>query len=113
AGGVWVMVIDGAEVGSLRVDDRGHELFLASIELVPAFQRRGLGGEIVRSILEDARRRRIPVRLQVFRQNRARRLYERLGYRAVGETTTHVEMLHGGDMPTTKLWKTPDVVPTI
>jgi ribosomal protein S18 acetylase RimI-like enzyme len=55
---------------------------------------RGLGGAIVRSIVEDATRRRSPVRLQVLRPNPARRLYERLGFRVVGETVTHVEMLH-------------------
>src|SRR5690349_5059434 len=58
---VSVIVVDGGDAGSLRVDDHGHELFLASIELVPSLQRRGLGGEIVRSILENARRRRVPV----------------------------------------------------
>jgi hypothetical protein len=30
----------------------------------------------------------------VFHRNPARRLYERLGFHAVGETTTHVEMVH-------------------
>jgi ribosomal protein S18 acetylase RimI-like enzyme len=91
---ISVITVAGQSVGLLRVDDRGDEVFLASVELVPEIQRRGVGGEIVRSVLTDAAERNIPVRLQVLRQNPARRLYERLGFRLVGETATHVEMVH-------------------
>ncbi len=40
----------------------------------------------------DAEARHLPVALQVNRVNRARRLYERLGFREVGRTETHVAM---------------------
>jgi ribosomal protein S18 acetylase RimI-like enzyme len=89
-----VIIVSGAVRGLLRLEDRGHELFLASIELAPEAQRAGIGSDIIRSILRDGAQRRVPVRLQVFRQNPARRLYERLGFHVVGETTTHVEMVH-------------------
>lgn len=92
--GVSVIVSSGEPVGLLRVDQRTDEVFLASVELAPEVRRRGLGGEIVRSVLREAAQRGVPVRLQVFHQNPARRLYERLGFHAVGETTTHVEMVH-------------------
>jgi ribosomal protein S18 acetylase RimI-like enzyme len=73
---------------------RGHELFLGSIELAPEAQRTGIGSSIIRSVLREASQRRVPVRLQVFRQNPARRLYQRLGFHVTGETPTHVEMVH-------------------
>jgi len=91
---ISVVISSGRVLGLLRVDDRGQELFLASIELAPEARRSGLGSEIIHSVLDEAAQRRVPVRLQVFRQNPARRLYERLGFRVVGETPTHIEMVH-------------------
>ena len=91
---ISVVVVAGKPVGLLRLDRRKDELFLASGELAPEAQRRGLGAEIVRSVLEEAAQRGVPVRLQVLRQNPARRLYERLGFHVVEETATHVEMVH-------------------
>jgi ribosomal protein S18 acetylase RimI-like enzyme len=91
---VSVIVFSGEAMGLLRVDQRTDDVFLASVELAPEVQGRGLGGDIVRSVLREAAQRGVRVRLQVFHQNPARRLYERLGFHAVGETTTHVEMVH-------------------
>jgi hypothetical protein len=34
----------------------------------------------------------VPLTLQVLKNNRARRLYERLGLTAIGETPTHILM---------------------
>ena len=92
--GVSVIMSSGESIGLLKVDQRSDEVFLASIELAPEVQRRGLGGDIVRSVLRQAAQRGVPVRLQVFHRNPARRLYERLGFHPVGETPTHLEMLH-------------------
>jgi ribosomal protein S18 acetylase RimI-like enzyme len=91
---VAVIVVSGEPIGLLRVDQRVDEVFLASVELAPEVQRRGLGGDIVRSVLKEAAQRGVPVRLHVFHQNPARRLYERLGFHSVGETPTHIEMVH-------------------
>ena len=92
--GVSVIMTADKPVGLLRVDRRRDEVFLASVELVPDAQRRGLGSEIIGSITREAAQRRVPVRLQVLRKNPAQRLYERLGFRIVRETATHVEMVH-------------------
>jgi ribosomal protein S18 acetylase RimI-like enzyme len=91
---VSVIVLSGEPIGLLRVVQRPWEVFLASIELAPEVQRRGLGSDIVRSVLSEAAQRGVPVRLQVFHRNPARRLYERLGFHSMGETPTHVEMVH-------------------
>ena len=92
--GVSVIMLSDEPIGLLKVDRRTDELFLASVELAPEVQRRGLGSDVVRSVLREAAQRGVPVRLQVFRRNPARRLYERLGFHQVGETSTHLEMLH-------------------
>ncbi|MBM4247586.1 MAG: GNAT family N-acetyltransferase [Deltaproteobacteria bacterium] len=95
--GVSVIMSADQPIGLLKLDRRADEVFLASVELAPEVQGRGLGTDIVRSVLCEAAERGVPVRLQVFHRNPARRLYERLGFRPVGETPTHLEMLHESD----------------
>ena len=73
--------------------DEGAHLVVGKIELLPEFQRKGVGTVLMKRILGEAQVRRIPVRLQVLRTNTpARRLYERLGFTVSGETETHFQM---------------------
>jgi ribosomal protein S18 acetylase RimI-like enzyme len=93
AAGHEVIVCDGADAGLLQVVDEGTHLVVGKIELLPRFQGQGIGTVLLRRILDGARVRRIAVRLQVLRANtRARRLYERLGFRVTGETDSHFQM---------------------
>jgi GNAT superfamily N-acetyltransferase len=79
-----VIRVDGAEVGILRVEERADQLYLDLIELLPAWQGRGLGAEIVRWLLRRARESGRPLSLHVLRANpRARAFYEREGLRVV------------------------------
>ncbi|HET6444610.1 MAG TPA: GNAT family N-acetyltransferase [candidate division Zixibacteria bacterium] len=87
-----VVVVDGRDVGQLSVEDKGEELFLAGIYLLPDWQNRGLGTEIIQSLLSAAEASGQWVSLQVLRVNPARSLYERLGFRVLAETDTHLIM---------------------
>jgi GNAT superfamily N-acetyltransferase len=89
----WFIVsVDRVDAGALRFIVEGDHVFLANVALLPEHQGRGVGTQLVNTVLEEAKRRNLPVRLQVLKANRARRLYERLGFRACGETETHVHM---------------------
>jgi len=87
-----IVMMEGREVGSLWVDVRSDAVFLAEIQILPAFQNRGLGTTLVQEVIADANRRSLPVELQVLKVNPARRLYERLGFERFGETPTHIRM---------------------
>ena len=65
---------------------------VSAIEVDPSFQCRGIGTQLMRDIIADARRCALPVELEVLHVNPARRLYERLGFGEVGQTQTHVQM---------------------
>ena len=84
-----IIVVDGHDVGILRVEERPAEVWLDTVEIAPEQQGRGLGSTIVRAVLADARSRNRAVGLQVNRANRARLFYERLGFIEVGSTDTH------------------------
>ena len=83
---------DGADVGVLSVEERDDSLFVALIAILPAYQRRGIGTSLIRRLQEEASERGLAVTLRVLKVNRARELYERLGFSLVGETDTHYQM---------------------
>jgi GNAT superfamily N-acetyltransferase len=87
-----IILIDGHDVGALAVERRATEMFLAEIQLLPEYQRRGLGTAVVQDIVAAALRDGLPMKLQVLKVNPARRLYERLGFTVTAETATHVVM---------------------
>jgi ribosomal protein S18 acetylase RimI-like enzyme len=63
---------------------RGVHLF--ALEVAQAWRNRGVGSEVVRWVVDEARRRgQRRVYLEVRLDNPARRLYHRLGFRRVGE----------------------------
>jgi GNAT superfamily N-acetyltransferase len=87
-----VVTVSGRDIGAVAIEWRDGEVFLADIELLPEWRGVGLGTAIISAVLDEARRRGLPVALQVLKGNSARRLYERLGFRVVEETQTHYLM---------------------
>lgn len=85
---------EGAAIGCLLVEESVGAVALHRVFLLPEHQNRGIGTELVSELLRAASRRGKPVRLRVFRVSPAVRLYERLGFRRVGLTDTHLLMEH-------------------
>jgi ribosomal protein S18 acetylase RimI-like enzyme len=78
---ISVIVLDDSDIGYLKIDRTGGEIFLANIHVHPDYQNQGFGSRIIKSLLEDAGRQGVPVRLKVLKVNQAaRRLYEKFGF---------------------------------
>lgn len=90
---VQLVLVEGRNAGLLHVERERSDLFLANIQIHPAFQNRGLGSAVIRTVLDSARSLQLPVRLQVLQVNRAaQQLYLRLGFTVATQTPTHVVM---------------------
>jgi GNAT superfamily N-acetyltransferase len=90
-----IIVACGRDIGQLSVEFRSADVHLNGIYLLPAYQGQGLGGRIIGDVLARAHAGNRPVQLQVIIGNPARRLYERLGFRATQKTSTHFIMRSG------------------
>lgn len=90
--GCFVVDLNGTPIGALRTSRRRDHLFIDDIEIDPDHQGRGIGTRLLRRVLADAESSGRAVRLQVLRNNPARRLYERLGFRVDGSNDTHYLM---------------------
>jgi ribosomal protein S18 acetylase RimI-like enzyme len=97
---ISVIRAGGRDAGVLRLEERAGALYIAVLEVAPELQGRGLGTAVLLHVLERAAAERRSVALRVHRANvRARRLYERLGFRVAGETDAKYELRYNGPEP--------------
>jgi GNAT superfamily N-acetyltransferase len=78
---VRIVTLDGADIGWLQTTTRDDTLFLAQLFVEPAFQRQGIGTEVMKRLIDEATRARQAITLGVVKTNPALRLYEQLGFR--------------------------------
>ena len=88
-----IILIDGSPAGvyASHITENG-DFFINEISLLKEYQGKGIGRNILEKQLEENRKNNIRTILQVFKDNPAKRLYERLGFKIYGETETHYQM---------------------
>jgi ribosomal protein S18 acetylase RimI-like enzyme len=92
---ISVIRAGGRDAGAIRLEQREGALYIAVLEVTPESQGRGLGTAVLRHVLARAAAERRPVVLRVHKTNiRARRLYERLGFRVTNEADAKYELRH-------------------
>jgi ribosomal protein S18 acetylase RimI-like enzyme len=89
-GAAWVRLLDGTDPGYGYVDDETPELTIA---VVPEWRGRGVGTRLMDDLLAALAGTVATVSLSCDPANPAMRLYERLGFVAVGESGTSITML--------------------
>jgi len=82
----------GASIGRLLVLRQPDVVILVDISLLAEFRGKGIGGGLIRDLIQDCDRIKIPLRLQVRVNNPALRLYERLGFRKTGQDQMYTQM---------------------
>jgi ribosomal protein S18 acetylase RimI-like enzyme len=87
-----VIVIDDVPAGRLLVDRRDDAILIVDISILPELRGRGAGSVLLRAVLDEATAAGKPVVIHVERFNRALALYERLGFRAVGDHGVYLRM---------------------
>lgn len=81
-----IIQVDGQDAGVLVVEDHDDRLYLALIELLPAYQGHGIGSALIRDIQQRAKQTQRPLTLHVLKTNpRAIQLYQRLGFAIIQE----------------------------
>ena len=88
-----IIQVDQKPIGRLCVLREPARQLLSEMQISVAWQRKGLGSAIVCDLLAEARRHSVPLELQVLKVNvEAQKLYRRLGFSEIRETSTHVLM---------------------
>jgi ribosomal protein S18 acetylase RimI-like enzyme len=91
-----LVVVDGEPGGRLLVARWAGEIRIVDITLLPELRGQGVGTALLSTVLEEAAAAGKRVTIHVARDNRALRLYERLGFRRVGEHGVHLRLERAG-----------------
>jgi len=84
---------DGRPIGRIVVDRPGTMLDIVDQAIVPELRGRGIGTAVMRSIMDEADARGLPVRLKVASSNDpSMRLYVRLGFVPIRSEPLYVEL---------------------
>lgn len=88
-----VIQVSGIDVGILALVRQPDCVKVSQMFILPEYQNRGIGAACMMRIIEEASASKLPVRLRVLKtNNRAVKFYQRLGFRSIGESDTHVLM---------------------
>jgi ribosomal protein S18 acetylase RimI-like enzyme len=91
--GYEVILLGDVPIGRMFIDCAQHEIRVVDIGLLPEYRNRGIGGGLMRDVLNEASRLGKPVRLHVETYNAgAFRFYQRLGFAPIAERGLHIEM---------------------
>lgn len=92
---VSIIEADGRDAGALWLESSPDLIYVADFQVLPELQGRGIGSSVLQGLLAQAATRNVPVELVVLQVNpRARRLYERLGFRVTEEGDPFIRMRH-------------------
>ncbi len=80
-----ILLFNGRPAGRLYLDHRADEVRIVDIALLPDFRGRGIGENTMRSVLNAAAAAGKSTTIHVERYNRARHLYDRLGFRIIND----------------------------
>lgn len=88
-GAFEILIVRGMPCGYAGWEVKSDGIWINELVLLPEYQGQGLGTQYLRSILRVAEEKGVQCRLQVLKENRAWRLYERLRFREVSANVTH------------------------
>ena len=89
AGEFLIIELEGKPAGRLVIHRGAAEIRVVDLALLPAHRNRGVGTFLMRQVCANAGK---PVRLSVFKHNRALQWYERLGFAKTGELGYYDEL---------------------
>lgn len=72
-------------VGATQFANNDDHVKLVQIQVHPDFQNQGIGADVITALKEKAQQSHKPLRLTVLKTNRAKGLYEKLGFQQYGE----------------------------
>jgi ribosomal protein S18 acetylase RimI-like enzyme len=90
---IHIISYKSADVGWIGVERANAFIYVDNIHILPEYQNLGIGTILLKRHLAEGAERNIPVTLRVLKvNNRARALYQRLGFSVTSEIETHFLM---------------------
>jgi ribosomal protein S18 acetylase RimI-like enzyme len=75
-----IVMLKDQQIGRLYIDRGEHDILIIDIALLPQYQKQGIGYQLMKSILDEAKEKNLLVHLHVEKYNPALQFYFRLGF---------------------------------
>lgn len=92
-----LILVDNEPAGRIMVFREQGANRLVDIALLSAFRGSGIGGQLLRELIDQSGKDGLAVRLQVHKTNRARHLYQRSGFIETGDDGLYIQMERKGE----------------
>lgn len=88
-----IIICNNEPIGiyAFHITENG-DFFINEISLIKEYQHNGIGTSILKNQIKENHKNKVRTILQVFKDNPAKRLYEKLDFKVYGETETHYQM---------------------
>jgi len=88
----WIVSMDEIDIGILALVRTSDRIDVNQLFLLSDYQRQGIGCYCMQRILAESKKKDMPVYIQTLKVNiPAQNFAEKLGFRKVGETATHIQ----------------------
>ena len=87
-----MVLVDGNIVGVTTFYEEDNKYVVGLILIHPDYQGKGIATKIISEYIDIARKDKKEIIIKTYKENPARRLYERLGFKIYEEDKTHVHM---------------------
>ena len=94
-----IITADDRNVGTVSITGTPTHLQFEEFYLLPPFQKRGIGSEVLRTVLRDADVKGLSVKLQHLKWNPVGSLYKRHGFVVVAENDIHYFLVRAPQSP--------------
>jgi GNAT superfamily N-acetyltransferase len=84
--------VDGIDVGTVWTEAAPDHWRFGESYILPQFQNKGIGSQVLAKAIEDADKTQLPMRLEYLKWSPVGTLYTRHGFRQVAENDTHYFM---------------------
>lgn len=88
----YLILYENDYAGRCIIEDLPRHLHLIDLSILPGFQGKRIGTFIIELLQQKASKKEKPLMLQVFHENSAMLLYEKLGFRVVEDHGLYVRM---------------------
>ncbi len=88
-----IIEIDGDPVGSYLVQAHPEHLYFGRFFLLPHCQGKGIGSQVLKTVIQLANEKSLPIQLCYLQGNRVGQLYKRLGFEVTRQDEQFVHML--------------------
>lgn len=76
-----LIFLNQQKIGLLKLVENQNFIEIIQIQIDPNYQRKGIGERVIKTIIESNSSTKKPIILSVLKQNHARKLYEKMGFK--------------------------------